>query len=323
MESTMSRWGKPYKDQRNWPEYNEQLVVRGEFYPDLGFSKNWNSDLRKMNGSRRGGQFEFPDSLIKWLVIWKQLVDYRGLEGITRKLHEYGLIPDYPDYTTIWHRIHDLVPEIRMPDYSDLDPGSDGTGLKTSNAGEYRVLKYGDPDAGRRKHLVVVITAGVKTKKIIGIEVYIEGKDHSEPDAARKHIGEVIGKGYSVREFFGDGAFDTNDMFSFPGVRGIKPIIKIRKNASTDRCRGSRYRRKEIREYQEKGYRKRADDNDYGMRWPGTEGIISAVKRKFGENTVSRSEEGLLAEGFQRFWAYDEIREYGERRAGMEVKVQD
>ncbi len=43
----MSRWGKPYKDQRNWPEYNEQLVVRGEFYPDLGFSKNWNSDLRR------------------------------------------------------------------------------------------------------------------------------------------------------------------------------------------------------------------------------------------------------------------------------------
>ena len=58
------------------------------------------------------------------------------------------------------------------------------------------------------------------------------------------------------------------------------------------------------------------------MRCPGTEGIISAVKRKFGENTVSRSEENLLAEDFLRFWAYDEIREYGERRAGMEVKVQ-
>ena len=78
--------------------------------------------------------------------------------------------------------------------------------MKTSNAGEYRVLKYGDPDARRKKHLVVVITADVKTKKIIGIEVYIEGKDHSEPDAARKHIG----KGYSVRKFFGYGAFDLD-----------------------------------------------------------------------------------------------------------------
>ena len=43
---------KTYKGRRNWPEYNEQLEVSGEFYPDLGFSKNWNSELRKMNGSR-------------------------------------------------------------------------------------------------------------------------------------------------------------------------------------------------------------------------------------------------------------------------------
>ena len=48
------------------------------------------------------------------------------------------------------------------------------------------------------------------------------------------------------------------------------------------------------------------------MRWPGTEGIISAVKRKFGENMVARSPRGLAAEGYQRVWAYDELREYGE-----------
>ena len=56
-----------------------------------------------------------------------------------------------------------------------------------------------------------------------------------------------------------------------------------------------------------------ARENNYGMRWPGTEGIFSAVKRKFGENTLYRSEDGLLAEGYQRFWAYDEMREYGEK----------
>ena len=50
------------------------------------------------------------------------------------------------------------------------------------------------------------------------------------------------------------------------------------------------------------------------MRWPGTEGIFSAMKRKFGENVVSRSSTGLVAEGYQRVWAYDELREYGEGR---------
>ena len=57
-------------------------------------------------------------------------------------------------------------------------------------------------------------------------------------------------------------------------------------------------------------------ENNYGMRWPGTEGIFSAVKRKFGENCVSRSVEGLEAEGYQRIWIYDHINQ----RAKMECK---
>ncbi len=49
----------------------------------------------------------------------------------------------------------------------------------------------------------------------------------------------------------------------------------------------------------------------YGLRWAGAEGIFSAMKRKFGENVVSRSPGGLVAEGYQRIWAYDALREYG------------
>jgi len=32
--------------------------------------------------------------------------------------------------------------------------------------------------------------------------------------------------------------------------------------------------------------------------------IFSAVKRKFGENLVSRKKESLINEAAQRFWAY-------------------
>ncbi|MEM4588624.1 MAG: hypothetical protein QXL73_01295 [Thermoplasmata archaeon] len=53
------------------------------------------------------------------------------------------------------------------------------------------------------------------------------------------------------------------------------------------------------------------------MRWVGTEGIFSAVKRKYGENTVSRSKEGLIAEGYHRFWAYDTIKYYAESKVGV------
>jgi hypothetical protein len=55
------------------------------------------------------------------------------------------------------------------------------------------------------------------------------------------------------------------------------------------------------------------------MRWPGTEGVFSAVKRKFGENCVSRSVKGLEAEGYQRTWVYD----YINQRAKTEEKSQN
>ena len=199
-------------------------------------------------------------------------------------------------------------------EYAEI--GTDGTGMKTNNAGSYRITKYEDPDAKRRKHLVVIITADVKTKRIIGIESHVEGTGPSEPETAQKHIRDTMVKGIGISKFYGDGAFDTNDLFTLIHAIGAWPVIKIRKNASTDHSRGSKYRRKAVREYQNKGYRQWAEENNYGMRWPGTEGIFSAVKRKFGENCVSRSVKGLEAEGYQRIWVYDHIN----HRAKMEVK---
>ena len=126
-------------------------------------------------------------------------------------------------------------------------------------------------------------------------------------------LREAVIKGVKVKGFYGDGAFDVNDLFDLMHSIGAKPVIKIRKKASPGRYVGSRYRRRAIMEYREKGYRKWAEDNTYGMRWPGTEGIFSAVKRKFGENCVSRSTEGLEAEGCQRFWVYDYINQGAKR----------
>lgn len=311
-----ARWGKPYHDHRNWPEYNEQLVLRGEFYLDLGPLETWAQDLTRMNQGKRGGQYRFPDSLLPWLVLWKQFLDYRGLEGILRKFAALHLIPRAPDYTTLWHRIHALTPALRMPDYPELELATDGTGLKTNNAGEYRIFRYGDPEAKQKKHLVVVITADVRRKKMVGIEVHIEGKGHSEARTGSSHVKAITGRGYRVGKFYGDGAFDAVDMFATLHETGTEPVIKIRKNA-TGRChhnpRMSKYRRRAVREYQRLGYAEWASQHQYGLRWPGTEGVFSAVKRKYGESVVSRSAVGLTAEGYQRMWAYDELREYGER----------
>jgi len=294
-------------------------VIRGTFFFDPDFADQWTDELNRMNRGKRGSPYRFPESFMKFMMIWKQHLDYRGLEGIARSMKDSGLIPEYGDYTTIWYRIHDLRPDLDIAGLEYLDLGTDGTGMKTSNAGSYRITKYGDPDARQRKHLVVIITADVRTKRIVGIESHIEGNGPSEPETAGKHLTDATLNGSKVREFYGDGAFDVNDLFDLAHSIGAKPVIKIRKNASADHYKGSKYRRKAIREYQEKGYKTWAEENHYGMRWPGTEGIFSAVKRKFGENCMSRSVEGLEAEGYQRFWIYD----YINQKAREEVKMKN
>ncbi len=138
---------------------------------------------------------------MRFMMLWKQYPDYRGLEGMARSLKNMHIIPEYGDYTTVWHRIHDLKQDLDIAGLEYAEVGTDGTGLKTNNAGSYRITKYGDPDAMRRKHLVVIITADVKTKKIIGIGSHIEGTGPSEPETASIHVREAVMKGVKIREF--------------------------------------------------------------------------------------------------------------------------
>ena len=119
---------------------------------------------------------------------------------MARSLKKMHIIPEYGDYTTIWCRIHDLKPGLGIAGLEYAEVGTDGTGLKTNNAGSYRITKYGDPDAGKGKHLVIIITADVRTKKIIGIESHVEGTGPSEPETASGHMKDAILHGDQCRE---------------------------------------------------------------------------------------------------------------------------
>ncbi|MEM3907955.1 MAG: IS5/IS1182 family transposase, partial [Nitrososphaerota archaeon] len=84
-------------------------------------------------------------------------------------------------------------------------------GLKTLNAGKYRIFKYGDNDA-RKKHLVVVITADVKHKKLLCVTILIEGKGYTEASIALQHISSITERGIGIKRFYGDGAFDQSPL---------------------------------------------------------------------------------------------------------------
>ena len=58
-----------YVDNRDWPEYNAQLVRRGEFYLDLSCVKNWSWELREMNRKKTGAPYKYPNTFITFASI--------------------------------------------------------------------------------------------------------------------------------------------------------------------------------------------------------------------------------------------------------------
>jgi len=296
-----------FVDRRNWANYNEQLVIRGEFYLDCEWVRAWNSELKEMNEDKVGAKYEFPESLIRLQAVWHQWVDYRGIEGITRKLVEAAQLPAFNDYSTINRRVNRTDTNFALPK-TDCCVSTDGSGMKFENAGEYRARMYGK----RRKYIKVVISADPITKKMIECEVGVEGEIKSEPEIATRHMEDLLLHGITVKKFWGDGSFDTLDIFAFLEHNEIEAAVKPRKNAILEE--GDCLRNREVAAIK-KGYKKWARERQYGLRWNGTEGIFSAVKRKFGEQTRSHKIENACNEVRRKFWAYDTMKAYAETLA--------
>lgn len=304
------RWGKKFEDKREWKKENEKYVAMGEFLFDLGFVKSWDKELENMNEGKRGAPFEFPESFIEWLAVLSQWISNRGLQGVTRRFQMYGFIPKEADYSTISIRINKIDTSFELPKTGSISVSVDGSGMKMSNRGDYKETKYGN---GRKKFLKVTISADPYKKKLLDIDVCVDGEGASEPEVAMSHLENLIAMGYSINRFFGDGSFDVHDLFDLLDQYAILSGIKIRKNASIDpEGKGSWRREQEVLNYRRKGYKRWAKETEYGRRWTGTEGIFSAVKGIFGEETRSKKIENLIHEVKRKFWAYDRMCQYAE-----------
>ncbi|MBU4501369.1 MAG: IS5 family transposase [Nanoarchaeota archaeon] len=313
MSKTYERWqnktGRPNEDNRDWRAYNEELVRHGEFLLDYDWiTKGWYEELEEMNNGKKGAPFQFPNSLIGLQAVWHQLVDYREVEGITRKVAEKAQIPAFNDFSTINRRVNKLNIEFELPKQGFVSVSTDGTGIKLNNAGEYRYDKYGKKK--QKKYIKVTISANPLTKEMLDCDVSIEGDGLSEHEVSKKHMQRQIGNGKEIDKFWGDGGFDVLELFNFLEENNIEAAIKIRDNASEE-SRGSMRRAREVREYKAKGYSAWSRDKQYGKRWLGTEVQISAVKVKFGERVRAKKTENMLKEAKRKFWAYAKIKAYG------------
>ncbi|MBN2250716.1 MAG: transposase, partial [Candidatus Altiarchaeota archaeon] len=155
------RWGPACGDERDWQDYNEQLVKRGEMFLDLDFVKNWELELAGMNEGKRGAPYQFPKSLIELQALWHALeMPCRMIEGMTQELSRMGQLPHYNDYSTVSRRINDLDYRLLPPEGNNLVIFSDGTGLQAVNGGEYLREKYGKKN---RQWIQIILLGDAET----------------------------------------------------------------------------------------------------------------------------------------------------------------
>ena len=300
------RWGKKYVDSRDWAVYNEQLVKRGEYLFDFDFVKNWDKELAVMNNHKVGRPYEFPDSLIKLQAVWHaKSIDLRGIEGATRRLVSISALPAFNDYTTSCRRINRLDISLELPQGDNLKIFCDGGGFQVIEGGEYLREKYGKKN---RKWVQVVFWGDPKSKEPVSFEVNIV--QDSEIESGKRQIEELVNKGLNIEAAGGDGGFDAIDFWNWLDDKEIIPLIKPDKNARDDT--NSDIRNKNVKERNKKGHKKWSKKHGYGFRWPATEGILSAIKRIFGERINAKSEKGMIQQAKIKFWAYQKMKRFGE-----------
>lgn len=299
------RWGKKFKDKRDWISYNKKLIKRGEWFFDFSFLEKVGKELRLMNKNKVGRPYKYSKSFIEFEAKLQPFFDYRSIQGMCESLSEK--IEDFPvnNYTNACRRINDLT--LTLPEIDFDKPivvGNDGSGIKVSNRGEWMRQKW----QVRRGWIKAVITMDVEKKKILEIEVFEKGD--SEPDIFERHVNQLVKKGVKIRKACADGAHDKRKLFNALEKHKIEHAIKPRSNAST-KARGSISRAREVRKFKEIGYKEWAKEKDYGMRW-STEGKFSCVKRKFGEYVRSTEKLNMIEEARRKFILYERMMEFAE-----------
>lgn len=295
------RWGRKFNDSRDWQEYNEHLIKRGEYFLAFDFVEGWNDELSAINCGKVGAPYQFPNTLIKLQALWhaKQL-PYRMIEGITRDLAQMGHLPEYNDYSTVNRRVNEMDYCLAPPQSNDMVIFSDSTGMQTVNGGEYLREKYGKKN---RRWIQIILLGDAKHHEPISYEIRLIPA--SEPESTERQLITLLKKGADIIAAGGDGALDDKHLWNFCNNRGIKPIIKPDQNARDDTDCATR--NQEVKLKNKLGYKKWSKQRGYGLRWTATEGVFSAIKRIFGEQVKATSEKGMLQEAACKIWAYQRM----------------
>lgn len=267
-----------------------KYIRRGLFLASPQLFESWDDELARMNAGKRGGQYEYPDSLIQFAANVK---DYSGMasrvvEGFLLGLSVY--VPNIKrcDHTTLCRRINEFSEVLKTRGGPTI--AIDSSGLTPARKGGWLAFKHRKKQAYVKIHLAVDVRDG----KILEFKV--------TPDTV--HDGQVapdLIKGASrrsrVKKVLGDGAYDDKDLDSAVKDEGAKLVTPPRRNSRVKRKPPPEavLRNDRVREYKKLGKKRWKKKYGYGRRWV-VETVYSRWKRFFGEGLSARGPKGVGAE---------------------------
>lgn len=291
--------------ERNWSEYNRQLIQRGSltFLIDQKFLKK----LKPKRSNLKGRPTQYALELIELLAIVKVhfKLTYRSLQGFANSFLS-KVLPEgkSPDYTLICKRIIQLGKCLpKLPSNRGGIVALDASGMKVYGEGEWKVKVHG---RGRpRKWVKVHLAIDVETQEIVA-EVVTESK-----------IGDSKMTGFLLdqmterpKKVLADGGYDKQEARGMITKRKIEQVIPPPRNA---RYRGNNSARdRAIAEIVGLGGDKNARSlwgklTGYNMRVLA-ETMFSRLKRLFGERFFSKSIEKQRVESRIRCYLINKMK---------------
>src|SRR3989344_7736937 len=137
------RWGKKFKDKRDWVIYNKKLIKRGTWFFDFSFLESVGEELVEMNKNKVGRPYQYSNSFIEFEAKLQPYFDYRSIQGICEALSEHVIGFPVNNYSNACRRINDLNLTLPAVDFDKpIYVGNDGSGVKVSNRGEWMRQKW-------------------------------------------------------------------------------------------------------------------------------------------------------------------------------------
>ncbi len=293
----------------DWPSYNRSLVRRGEILFSYGFLDEWDTVLAKMNESKKGRKFVYPDSFVLAIGYIRVCfhLPYRQTEGVIKATGKS--MPSHPSYGHICKRVNSLKADFNSSgiktDYDDdLVIAIDSTGVRVTNRGQWMSEKWGGVKNKRKRgYLKIHVAVNTRTREILALEVTDE-KVH-DGTVMKKLVGHVLDShqhNKRVKSVLADGAYDSNANFRFLDGERIKPAIRVRRN-SVASTKNSKTRNGEVWQ-QAKDVLKWKMKRSYGKRWMA-ETAFSSIKRTFGEHVCATRFQNMVKEMMMKVSLYN------------------